>query len=608
MKDLLVILPFMTGLGYLAVVVVIRGVIWIRGLSKIDKLRLVQSLRTRRTLLSVREAFMEGLLHRKVFLKNPVLGYMHMSLAFGWFLLIVTGHLESMAADRSALVPLYRPVFFRYFENGKDFALSGPFSFAMDLLLLFVLTGLGLAILKRFKKSIFGLRKTTRLKTTDRIALISLWLIFPLRLLAESITAAIYNNGSFLTTCVGHLFERSGHITLAYLPVWTSYSMALGFFFIMLPSSRYMHIPAEILYIFLRNAGIQLKKRNNTYQAVQVFSCSRCGICLDDCQLTSAGIQNSQSVYILKSIRNRSLSDEELFNCLLCGKCQLDCPVGIRTVDLRISQRIESTLQYNSSYDYLENLPPRKASTIYFAGCMTHLLPGIIRAMKAVFRAAGEDVWFMDEEKSPCCGRPLMLAGQYDAATKLIENNTLQITGSGAERLIVSCPICYRIFKEDYNLGKTEVLFHADYMLQLAREGRIALGHGIEKIVYHDPCELGRGMGMYDEPRELLSEMGHLVRMRNERENAHCCGGSLGNLKIRQSERTILTARAVDDYLSYQPDILATACPMCKKTFSRSRQIRVMDISEVVFISMQRAEESERTRRSLWRIPEEALL
>ena len=608
MKDLLVILPFMTGLGYLAVVVVIRGVIWIRGLSKIDKLRLVQSLRTRRTLLSVREAFMEGLLHRKVFLKNPVLGYMHMSLAFGWFLLILVGHLESMVADRSAMVPLYRPVFFRYFENGKDFAFSGLFSFAMDLLLLFVLTGLGLAILKRFKRSFFGLRKTTRLKTGDRIALISLWLIFPLRLLAESVTAAIYDNGSFLTNWVGHMFEGSGHTAIAYLPVWASYSMVLGFFFIMLPNSRYMHIPTEILYIFLKNAGIKLKKRNNSYQEVQVFSCSRCGICLDDCQLTAAGIQNSQSVYLLKSIRNRSLSDEELFNCLLCGKCQLACPVDIRTVDLRISQRIESTLQYNSSYDYLEDLPPRKASTIYFAGCMTHLLPGIIRAMKEIFRAAGEDVWFMDEEKSPCCGRPLMLAGQYEAAMKLIANNTLKITGSGAERLIVSCPICYKIFKEDYSLGKMEVLFHADYILRLAREGRIALEHGSERVVYHDPCELGRGMGMYDEPRELLRKTGNLVRMRNEREAAHCCGGSLGNLKIRQSERTVLTGRAVDDYLSYHPEILATACPMCKKTFSRNRQIRVMDISELVLISLRRAEESELARRSYTRIPEEALL
>jgi Fe-S oxidoreductase len=606
--DLFIIIPFIAGLAYLAVILVIRGVRWIGGLSRIDKLRLVQSLRTRRTLLSLKEAFMEGLLHRRIFRKNPVLGYMHMSLAFGWFLLIVVGHIESMTAGRSVFVPFYRAVFFRYFEYGKDFAFSGVFSFAMDLLLLFVLTGLGLAMLKRFKKRLFGLKKTTRLKTADRIALTSLWLIFPLRLLAESFSAALHDNGSFLTSGLGRLFGHSGLAGHACLPLWIAYSLALGFFFTMLPNSRYMHIPAEILFIFLRNAGIQLKKRYNTYQDVQVFSCSRCGICLDDCQLTAAGIQNSQSVYLLKSIRNRSLSDEELFNCLLCGKCQLACPVGIGTNGLRISQRIESTLQYNSSYEYLEDLPPRKAATIYFAGCMSHLLPGTIQSMKAIFRAAGEDVWFMDEEKSPCCGRPLMLAGQYEAATKLIANNTLKITGSGAGKLIVSCPICYRVFREDYSLGKTEVLFHAEYILRLIQDGTLRLQKGPERMVYHDPCELGRGMGIYEEPREVLRKAGNLVRMKHERESAHCCGGSLGNLKIRQAERSVMTGMAVDDYLSYRPDILATACPLCKKTFSRNRQVEVMDIAEVTVMAMGRAAEAESRAREHKRIPEEALL
>ena len=125
------------------------------------------------------------------------------------------------------------------------------------------------------------------------------------------------------------------------MPLWTMYSTVLGFFFVALPNSRYMHIPAEVVLIFLRQTGIKQKKQNDTYTDVQVFSCSRCGICLDNCQLSVAGIDNSQSVYLLKRIRNRNLNDEELFNCLMCGKCQMECPVGIETVNLRITQRIE---------------------------------------------------------------------------------------------------------------------------------------------------------------------------------------------------------------------------------------------------------------------------
>ena len=86
------------------------------------------------------------------------------------------------------------------------------------------------------------------------------------------------------------------------------------------------------------------------------------------------GIDDSQSVYLLKNLRNKNLSDEKLFNCLMCGKCQIDCPVGIETVNLRITQRIESTRQYNSSYNYLENQSVSKCDVVYFAGCMTHLV------------------------------------------------------------------------------------------------------------------------------------------------------------------------------------------------------------------------------------------
>lgn len=577
----LIIFPFGIGLVYLLVILSFRFVKWIRGLSKLDKLRLVQSLKTKRVLFSIREVFFEGLLHHKIFLKNPVLGYMHMSLAFGWFLLIVVGHIEVMTARQSLIAPVYLPIFFRYFETGHNFRLAQFFSFLMDLLLLFVLSGVALAMLKRFKKQLFGMKKTTRLKTGDRIALISLWLIFPLRLLAEGSSAGLYGNGSFLTSLIGNILGNMNSEAIS-LALWSAYSLSLGFFFVALPNSRYMHIPTEILLIFVRNAGVKLKKRNTTYTDIQVYSCSRCGLCLDNCQLSAAGINNTQSVYLLKNIRNHNLSDQQLFNCLLCGKCQVDCPVGINTIDLRITQRIESTKQYNSSYNYLENGTAQKADTVYFAGCMTHLTPGIIASMKTLFSKASENVWFMDEDKVPCCGRPLMLAGQYDAASKLIENNTARIINSGARKLVVSCPICYKVFREDYELGNIEVVFHAEYILRLIKENIIHLQKSPQRIVYHDPCELGRGMGMYEQPRNVLRTVGKVIALKHEKNMSYCCGGSLGNLKISQSERKLLLTQAVEDYMQYIPDVLATACPMCKKTFARHRGVNVLDISEIV--------------------------
>jgi len=583
--ETIISIPFLIGLIYLAGIFLYRMVKWIIGLSKFDRLRLWKSLSGKRLFESVQEIFLEALLHRNIFRKNRVLGYMHMSLAFGWFLLIVVGHIETMVVENSFAVSLHKAVFFRYYETKGHFFMSGAFAFTMDLLLLFVLSGLSLAMVKRFKMSLFGLRRTTRMKSGDRIALTSLWLIFPLRLFAESNTAAIYGNGSFLTNNVGKIFAFVANPEILQAPLWIAYSLALGFFFVALPNSRYMHIPTELVLIFFRKSGIQLKKKPDTFADIQVFSCSRCGICLDKCQLSVAGIDDSQSVYLLKNLRNKNLSDEKLFNCLMCGKCQIDCPVGIETVNLRITQRIESTRQYNSSYNYLENQSVSKCDVVYFAGCMTHLTPRIIAAMKKIFTHSGDNVWFMDEEKAPCCGRPLMLAGQYDAVGKLIENNRKMILDSGAHTLIVSCPICYKVFKEDYSLPNVDVLFHAEYISNLLSEQKIHIEMNDLKMVYHDPCELGRGIGMYELPRQLLAKVGTVVPITDEKENAYCCGGSLGNLKISIAETNLLRDQALSVFMASNPDILVTACPKCKKTFS-GKQINVMDISEIVANAM----------------------
>jgi len=526
---------------------------------------------------------MEGLLHRKVFRKNPFLGYMHMSLAFGWFLLIFIGHLEVIAWAGSLSFPFYYPVFFRYFVTDEGhFFFSGTFSFIMDLLLLFVLSGVSLAYFKRFRSRIFGMRKTTQLKWGDQLALSSLWLIFPLRLLSESITAGIYDNGNFLTQSIGNALDSWLPLPAIELGVWTAYSCSLGLFFIALPLSRYMHIPAEILFIFLRNYGIKLKKRENTYSRVQVFSCSRCGICLDTCQLNDADIRTTQSVYVLKNIRNKNLTDELLFNCLLCGRCQQVCPVGIELNDLRITQRIESTRQYNSQYDYLKETGSKQADVVYFAGCMTHLTPGIKKSMTQILDYAGINFWFMDEDKAPCCGRPLMQAGQYDAARKLIENNENHINRSGAKILLTSCPICYKVFKEDYSLPKIKVKHHSEYILELVKAGKIPTEKSNLKIVYHDPCELGRGSKIYNQPRELLRKYARLIRTKEEKENSPCCGGSLANIKIQMSERDQIRDKALQEFARYNPDILAVSCPLCKKTFSKGRDLAIKDISEIV--------------------------
>ena len=589
MKTPLFTWPFTIGLLFIINFLIVVTIIWIIGLSGMDRLRIGKNFHSLKTLKAIGETIMEALLHRKIFRKNPVLGYMHMSLAFGWFLLIIVGHLEAAIHYHTLGFPFWKSVFFRYAEQApiKGFE-SRFFAASMDLLLLLILSGVLLAYYKRFNSRLFGMKKTTRLKAGDRIALMALWLIFPFRLAAESISAGLHHNGSFLTQPAGNLLAAMMPLHLLELPAWWAYSLSLGIFFVAMPVSRYMHIPVEILLIFLRKYGVRLKKKVDGYTRVQVFSCSRCGICLDSCQMNQINIRNTQSVYVLKQIRGRRLSDEQLFNCLLCGRCQKDCPVGLNLNDLRITQRIESTLEYNSTYDYLKNGPSPQAQVIYFAGCMTHLTPSIKKAMQQLLQHAGVDFWFMDEHKAPCCGRPLMQAGQYEAARKLIRNNSEKILASGAKTLIVSCPICYKVFHDDYVLPGVQVMHHSEYLLGLVRQGKLPVFPLPGKVIYHDPCELGRGSGIYEPPRELLKNYISLTTTRSEKEDAYCCGGSLANIKISMNERDQIRDQVLEKYQAYHPDQLITACPLCKKTFSKGTDIKVRDLAEIVWEGVSR--------------------
>jgi Fe-S oxidoreductase len=212
---------------------------------------------------------------------------------------------------------------------------------------------------------------------------------------------------------------------------------------------------------------------------------------------------------------------------------------------------------------------------------MTHLTPGIKESMVKILDASGLNWAFIDEGGGVCCGRPLMLAGQNKEARELINYNSQTIWKSGAHTLVTSCPICYKVFKESYYLD-LEILHHSQFIKMLIDEGSVRLNFLRKNVVYHSPCELGRGSGVYNEPKEVLRHVARLKKTGSDDENSLCCGGSLGNLKISYKEKKKISQDAANELTKGNPDILATACPLCKKTFAAATDTKVADISEIV--------------------------
>jgi Fe-S oxidoreductase len=366
-----------------------------------------------------------------------------------------------------------------------------------------------------------------------------------------------------------------------------------------------MHIPTELFLIFMRNSGIKTGDKTGSYSEVEVFSCSSCGMCIDTCQLnTAAGITDIQSAYLMKAIRNNSNVADIASNCLMCGRCDQVCPVGIELSPIRMIQRRsgEADVVFRNSYkgyfrtrqnvsveksngspvySFLPEPNPEKVDVLYFAGCMTHLTPSIKNSMVKILDASGLNYKFIDEDGGACCGRPLMLAGQDREARELINYNSQLIWKSGAQTLVTSCPICYKVFRESYYLD-VEVLHHSQFIKNLIDEGAVKLNFLRKRVVYHTPCDLGRGSGVYEEPREVLKHVSRLEKTKFEDNNSLCCGGSLANMKIGSRERTLIAGNAAMELTKSNPDVLATACPLCKKTFSSATKTKVSDIAELV--------------------------
>ena len=202
------VVPFVLGAIGLFVICGYKYVRWIKQFDRKQQALIRKNMFSTKILPAIWEMFCECLLHLRISKKNWRLGYMHRSIAFGWFLLIVVGAIESRIGIKGPF-HFWCAIFYRFFHhnipaNGTEMF----FTQLMDLILLYVLSGIFLAFVKKIHSRFLGMKRTTKHTVMDTTVKISLWAIFPLRLLSESVTARLYANGGFLTQTLGDLFSR----------------------------------------------------------------------------------------------------------------------------------------------------------------------------------------------------------------------------------------------------------------------------------------------------------------------------------------------------------------------------------------------------------------
>ena len=241
------------------------------------------------------------------------------------------------------------------------------------------------------------------------------------------------------------------------------------------------------------------------------------------------------------------------------GRSIDDFKEGFRSVITDMEQEVQKRLGLSSS----EGLIPmeKKNANVLFvglSGAHSIIHPAVI------FNAAKED-WTLSFFEAVNFG---MFAGDPEKTQIIADRVVNEAKALGVkEVVIVECGTAYRIPK--FMLGPLpfKVTSIVEKIHQYLAEGRIRINEGAitQPVTYHDPCQLGRNAGVYDEPREILGRLAPDYReMSPTREYNWCCGGGGGLVALDNEEFRIKTGKAKKDQIDATgAKIVVSACENC---------------------------------------------
>jgi heterodisulfide reductase subunit D len=180
-----------------------------------------------------------------------------------------------------------------------------------------------------------------------------------------------------------------------------------------------------------------------------------------------------------------------------------------------------------------------------------------------------------------------------DKMKTLMDHNLEKVKEVGAKEIVFTCPSCYHTWKHLYNPDVK--LYHASQMLdRMIKDKRIALKEINATVTYHDPCDLGRNSGVFEEPRDVLKAIPgvKLVELPHNRQLSMCCGGG-GNVEMVDPELSGRIAQMkLDEIEQTGADMVVSSCQQCLRTIAtrarrQKKDLIVKDLTELVMEAMQ---------------------
>jgi len=396
--------------------------------------------------------------------------------------------------------------------------------------------------------------------------------------------------------------------------------------------------------------GIRTAADLRWIDGLDAFSCTECGRCKDACPtfLTDKPLSLKWVFDDLKKhlvaqrdhlIARREedlpplvpavIGEDTLWACTTCGYCEAACPIELEHLPRFYRLRQHQVLMQGTfprelkavfdAYEVQSNpwglpaeargewargldLPLVTTSAevagldfLFYVGSAQSFDPRgqkIARAFVAVMRAAGVRIGILGAGETST-GECVRRAGNETLFQSLAKDLIARLNGLGVTRIVTCDPHAYNTLKNEYAEfgGRYDVIHHTQLIAALIDEGRLGLSPRHEKVIYHEPCYLGRHNGEYASPRRALAAVCKDVPLEFPlaREKAMCCGAGGARMWMDERIGRRINVTRVEQGLSRSPAIIATACPYCSvmmkdgiAAVGREAAIVTRDIAELV--------------------------
>lgn len=426
--------------------------------------------------------------------------------------------------------------------------------------------------------------------------------------------------------------------------LWWIHTLTLLAFLPLIPHTKHLHLVLSPVTIFLKrdgfshipplagdeDFGLVSGKDITRITALQAYSCVECGRCTEHCPANNTGKELNPKLIALglrsyvndfgetneTPILSATVSQKAIFQCTTCGACEYQCPVGIQHLPMIIGLRrgavntgtwedehgtkLFLNLERNGNamgfsqaerdkFIAKEEFPIFDGSQEYclWLGCMGAYDPRgreIISAFASVLKHLNTSFGVLKKER--CTGDPVRRLGNDLAFGQLAETNLAALQQARVKKIVSICPHCVRTIQEDWREfgASVEIEHHSEFLARNTE--KLPGAETASRVVFHDPCYLGRYRGIYEEPRQVIAKSATVIDPPRARQRSFCCGAGGGLVFLGEETGDRVNETRVKELVATGADTIGAACPFCNSMFrdalAKSENApRLLDIAQI---------------------------